>query len=118
MEVLFSNLHKYAPALGEQLASGGEAVAEVGQVGMDAELPGVAEGFDLLGLAGEVFGFGVLDVAFLGRDLPVGAELDAVGRVEVDHLHAPLRRSFSARLVMTSGLSPRMRRLVQYLSCR
>ncbi len=57
---------------------------------MDAELPGVAEGADLFGLAGGVLGLAVLDVAFAGAHLPVGAELDAVGRVEVDGLDLAL----------------------------
>ena len=35
---------------------------------MDAELPGVAEGLDLLGLAGGVLGLAVLDVALAGAD--------------------------------------------------
>jgi hypothetical protein len=54
---------------------------------MDAELPRVAEGFDLFDLDAGVFVLAVLHVALAGADLPVAAELDAVGRVEVDHLH-------------------------------
>ncbi|MGH3974263.1 MAG: hypothetical protein ACRDS9_13195 [Pseudonocardiaceae bacterium] len=53
---------------------------------MDTQFPGVAEGLDLLDLAGGVFEFAVLDVALAGGDLPVGAELDTVRRVQVDHL--------------------------------
>ena len=54
---------------------------------MDAVAPGVAEGLDLLGLAGDVVGLAVLDVAAGGGPLEVTVELDAVGRVDVDALH-------------------------------
>ena len=54
---------------------------------MDAQLPRVAEGLDLLDLAGDVLELAVLDVALAGRRLPVRSELDAIRRVEVDHLH-------------------------------
>ena len=48
---------------------------------MDAVAPGVAEGFDLLGLAGDVVGLAVLHVAAGGGPLEVAVELNAVGRV-------------------------------------
>lgn len=54
---------------------------------MDAVAPSVAEGFDLLGFAGDVFGFPVFDVAAGGRPLKIAVELDAVGGIEVDTLH-------------------------------
>ena len=56
---------------------------------MDAVAPGVAEGFDLLGLAGDVVSLAVLHVAAGGGPLEVAVEFDAIGRVEVDALHAP-----------------------------
>src|SRR4051794_29252638 len=87
MNISVADLDEYAAALGEEVAGGGEAVAEVGQVAVDAQLPGIAERLDLLGLAGQVLGLGVLHVALAGADLPVATELDAVGRVEVDALH-------------------------------
>ena len=81
MDVLVADLHEDATALSEQVAGGDEAVAQVGQqvgqVGVDAQLPGVAERLDLLDLAGGVLELAVLDVALAGGDLPVGAELDA-----------------------------------------
>ncbi len=49
--------------------------------------PGVAEGFDLLRLAGDVVGVAVLHVAAGGGPLEVAVELDAVRRVDVDALH-------------------------------
>ena len=42
-------------------------------------------------LAGGVLGLAVLHVALARADLPVRPELDAVGRVEVDHLHLALQ---------------------------
>ena len=88
MHVLIANLHKDRAAVGEQVAGHGQAVAEIAEVGVDAVPPGVAEGLDLLRLAGDVLGLAVLDVAAGGGPLEVGVELDAVGRVEVDALHA------------------------------
>ena len=49
--------------------------------------PGVAEGFDLLRLAGDVAGVAVLHVAARGRPLEIAVELDAVGRIDIDALH-------------------------------
>jgi hypothetical protein len=57
---------------------------------VDPELPGVAIGADLLGLAGEVGVLAVADITLASRDLPVRAELDAVGRVDVDRLDLAL----------------------------
>ncbi len=54
---------------------------------MDAQLPGVAEGLDHFRFLGQVFVLAVLDVALVDEGLEVGAVLDAVGRVDVDHLH-------------------------------
>ncbi len=87
MHVLVADLDEDAAALSEQVAGGGEAVAQVAQVAVDAQLPGVAERLDLLRLPGQILGLGVLHVALAGAHLPVAAELDAVGRVEVDALH-------------------------------
>jgi hypothetical protein len=56
---------------------------------VDAVPPGVAERLHLLGLARDVGLLAVLHVARLRRHLPVGVELDAVGRVEIDALHLP-----------------------------
>ena len=94
VDILVADLDEEASAFGEEFAGEDEAVAEVGEVGVDAEFPGVAEGADLFGLAGGVLGLAVLDVALAGGDLPVGAEVDAVGRVEVDHLDLALEALF------------------------
>src|SRR6201987_5249455 len=69
--------------VGEEVAGDGQAVAQIGQVGVDAIAPGVAEGFDLLGLAGDVVLVAVLDVAAGRRPLEVRVETDAVGRVDI-----------------------------------
>ena len=87
MDVFVADLDEDAAAVGEQVAGDGEAVAEVSEVAVDAVAPGVAEGFDLFGFAGDVFGFAVFDVAAGGGPLEVGIELDAVRRVKIDALH-------------------------------
>ena len=94
MHVFIADLHKDGTGLGEELAGREQAVAQIGEVGMDAELPSVAEGADLFGLAGEVCGAAIDHIAFVHAELPVRAEFDAVGRVDVDHLHAPFEAFF------------------------
>ena len=86
MNVLVADLDEARARLGQQLARDEQPVAQVGQVGVDPEFPGVAERLDLLGLARSVLELAVLDVAIARGHLPVRAELDAVGRVDVDHL--------------------------------
>ena len=54
MHILVADLHEDRAALGEQIARDGQPVAQIGQVGVDAVAPGVAEGADLLRLAGDV----------------------------------------------------------------
>jgi hypothetical protein len=80
-------LHKDAAAFGKQFAGQQQPVTQVGKVGVDAQLPGVAKSPDLLRLGGEVVVLAVLDVALVDKGLEVGAVADAVGRVEIDHLH-------------------------------
>ena len=75
MDVFIADLDEDGAGFGEEFAGGGEAVAEVGEIGMDAEFPGVAEGADLFGLAGGVLGFAVFDIAFAGGDLIVLLQL-------------------------------------------
>jgi hypothetical protein len=86
MHIFITDLDEDGAGVGEQVAGNGETVAEVGEVGMDAVTPGVAEGFDLLRFAGDVVGLAVGYVAAGGGPLEVGVELDAVGRIEVDAL--------------------------------
>src|SRR5262245_22242808 len=89
MNIFVADLHDEGTRLGEQIASYGEAVAEVSEIAVDAVAPSVAEGFDLLRLAGDVVGLAVLHVAAGGGPLEVAVELDAVGWIEVDTLHLP-----------------------------
>ena len=89
MDIFIADLHEDGAGIGEEIAGDGEPIPQVGEVAVDAVAPGVAEGFDLLGLAGDVVGLAVLHVAAGGGPLEVAVELDAVGRVEVDALHAP-----------------------------
>lgn len=78
MQILIGDLHKDTPRIGQQFLAEDQAVAQVGEVGVDAEGPGVAVGLDHLGLPGEV-AFPVLHVPFADFRLEVGGELDAVG---------------------------------------
>ena len=89
MDIFIADLHEDGAGISEEIAGDGEPIPQVGEVAVDAVAPGVAEGFDLLGLAGDVVGLAVLHVAAGGGPLEVAVELDAVGRVEVDALHAP-----------------------------
>jgi len=53
---------------------------------MDAKGPCVAVGFDHFRFAGEVL-LAVFHVALTKLRLEVGTEFDAVGRIEINHLH-------------------------------
>ena len=89
MDVLLADLHEAASAFVQQLAREQQAIPQVGQVGVDAELPGVPEGADRLRLAGQVLVPSVGHVLPMDEGLEVGAVADAVGRIDVDHLHLP-----------------------------
>jgi hypothetical protein len=52
MHVLVADLDEYAAGLGEQVAGDGQPVTQVGEVGVVAELSGIAEGTHLFRLAG------------------------------------------------------------------
>ncbi len=56
MDVFIADLHEDGARIAKQIASDGEPVAQVGEVTVDAVAPSVAEGFDLLRLAGDVVG--------------------------------------------------------------
>ncbi len=85
--VLIADLDEARPALMQKLPGEKEAVAQVGQVRVDAEFPSVAEGPDHLRLLGQVVVLAVLDVALVDEGLEVAAVADAIRRVDVDHLH-------------------------------
>jgi hypothetical protein len=87
VDIFIADLHEDGAGIGEEIARDSEPIPQVGEVAVDAVAPGVAEGFDLLRLAGDVVGLAVLHVAAGGGPLEVAVELDAVGRVEVDALH-------------------------------
>src|SRR5262249_9665332 len=78
MHILIADLNEDAAALGEQIPSHSEAVAQIAQVAVNAEFSGIAERLDLLRLTGQVLRLGILDVALAGAHLPVAAELDTV----------------------------------------
>jgi hypothetical protein len=98
VQVLVVDLHEDGAAFGEQFPRQKEPIAQVGQVGVDAQLPGVAIRLDLLWLVGEVFVF-VFDIAAVKARLEVGGVFDAVGRVEVDHLYLACHALFDQQRV-------------------
>ena len=63
MYVLVADLDEDRAGASQQVAGDGETVAQVGQVGVDAVSPGVAEGFYLFRLAGDVVLLAVPHVA-------------------------------------------------------
>jgi len=80
-------LDKAGAGFVEEVAGEEEAVAEIGEVGVDAELPGVAESADHFWLLGEVFVLAILHVAAIDEGLEIGAVADAVGWVDINHLN-------------------------------
>ena len=86
VKVFVADLDEAGTGFVEEVAGEKEAVAEIGEIGMDAEFPGVAEGTNHFRFLGEVFVFAVFDVAAIDEGLEIGAVADAVGRVNVDHL--------------------------------
>jgi len=74
--------------------SNGQSIPKVTKVRVNPQLPGIPKGFDLLGLTGQVLLFAVLHLAFARAHLPVGAKLNPIGRVHVDHLHLALQGLF------------------------
>lgn len=87
VHVLVPDLHEDAAAVGEKIVRHGQTVAQVGEIGVDAVAPRVAEGAHLLWLARDVVLRAVLHVAARGAPLEVRVEPDAIGRVEIDALH-------------------------------
>ena len=63
MHIFIADLDEDRTRISQQIARDGKTVAQVGQIGVDAVAPGVAEGFDLFGLAGDVVDLAVLHVA-------------------------------------------------------
>ena len=117
MHILVANLHEDGSGVSEQVARNRKTIAEVGEITVNAVAPRVAECFYLLRLAGDVVGFAVLHVAAGGGPLEVRVELDAVGRVDVNALHAARSPSRSASDAITCSESPRIIRFDQLASC-
>ena len=63
VDVFIADLNEYGAAAGEQVSGDGQAVAQVGEVRVDAVSPSVSERFDLLGFSGDVVCVAVSDVS-------------------------------------------------------
>src|SRR2546427_22745 len=90
MYVLVADLDKDRSSFCEEIESHGEPVAQVSEIRMDAQLPGITKSANLLWLPGGICGLAVLYIPLPRAHLPVRPEFDAVGRVEVDTLHLTL----------------------------
>ena len=86
-------IHSYLAYLRDRLLLARELLIESGsvfvQIGMNPQLPGIPKGPDLLRLMGQILILAVLDIPLIHKGLEIAAVLDAVGRVDVDHLHLP-----------------------------
>src|SRR4051794_1283493 len=87
MDVLIADLDETRPRLRQEFARCGKAIAQVAQIRVDAQLPGVSKRPDLLRFPRHIVDPPVLDLSASSCSLPVGAKADAVRRVDVDHLH-------------------------------
>ena len=54
---------------------------------MNAQFPGVPKGLNHLWLLRQIFIFLILHIPLVHKGLEVGAVLDAIGRINVHHLH-------------------------------
>jgi len=89
MNVLVADLNEDATGLGKKFATKQKAIAEIGEVRVNPQLPRIPKRLDHFGLLRQVRIAAVLHVALADEGLEVAAVLDAVGRVDVDHLHLP-----------------------------
>ena len=63
MQVFVADLDEYGAAFCEQVSGDGQAVAQIGEIRVDAVSPSVSERFDLLGFSGDVVCVAVSDVS-------------------------------------------------------
>src|SRR5437899_2658449 len=90
MYIPVADLDEYRPRVREEVVSDDKPIPQVGQVGMNSQLPCIPKGSDLLGLPSSILRPPILYVQVLGRNLPVGRELDAVWRVYIYALNLAL----------------------------
>jgi|ERR1700675_1051974 len=87
VDVFVGDLDEDGTGFMEEVAGEQEAVAEIRQIGVDAEFPSVAESSNHLRLLSQVFVLITRVKRFLiDEGLEIGAVANAVGRVDVDHL--------------------------------
>ena len=106
MYILIADLHKYAAAVRQQFPGQQQTVPEIGEIGVDAQLPGVPEGLNHLRLLGEVLVLPVLHIPLVHKGLEIGAVLDAVGRVDVHHLHLTFTTGIEGAEVLNLVIAP------------
>ena len=91
MHILIADLHEYRSAGRQQIPRHGQAVAQIGEIAVDAIGPSVAERLHLFGFAAEMIGLAVLHIAAGGAPLKIAVEFDPVRRVDIDALHLTLQ---------------------------
>jgi len=87
MEVFVGDLDEAGAGFMEQGAGEKKAVAEIGEVGVDAEFPSISKRADHFGFLREIFVFAIFNVPAIDEGLEIGAVANTVWRIEVDHLY-------------------------------
>src|SRR5437016_3027713 len=90
MQVFVPDLNEHAASIRQQLTRHEQPVPQVSEIGVDPELPGIAECTHLLRLSRRVLYLPVLYLPLARAHLPIRSELDPVRRIEIDALHLPL----------------------------
>ncbi len=87
MNILIPDLHEDAAALRQQLPRHHQPIAQIRQIRVNPIPPRIPKRLDLLRLPAQPFRLALLHVARARARLPVAGEPNAVGWVQVDHLH-------------------------------
>ena len=87
MNIFVTDLHKNASAVGEQFPRKQQTIAQVRQIGVNAQFPSIAERFDHFRFLRQILVFAVFHVALIHERLKIGAVFDPIRRVDIDHLN-------------------------------
>src|SRR5206468_9471905 len=86
MQVLLADLHEDRAAGMQEFPREAQTIAQIGQVGVDAELPRVSERADNLRLARQITIATVTNIPLVNERLEVRSVSHAIRWVAVDHL--------------------------------
>ena len=87
MQIVIGNLHEDGARFGQQFPGQQQPVAQIGQVGMQAQFPGITVSLHHFRLADHFLVLAVGHVALAHEGLEVGAEFHAIRRIDIEHLH-------------------------------